>query len=124
MTLIGEGAQQPATRETVSLVIPIRAGAEGVARVLEDVLALADEVILVDGRLSDDTLAAARRICPDVRVVLETTRDTGSALRAGFAAARGDYVVVVDGDGSTDAEDVRRFLATLGAGSRVWSWTG
>jgi glycosyltransferase involved in cell wall biosynthesis len=124
MTLIDGAAQEPATRESVSVVIPIRSGADGVGRVLEEVLALADEVILVDGRVSDETLAAARRLCPDVRVVLETTRDTGSSLRAGVAAARGDYVVVVDGDGNTDAEDVRRFLAALQAGSRVWSWTG
>ena len=124
MTLVGGVTQEPATRESVSLVIPIRTGADDVVQVVAEVLALADEVILVDGRVSDDTLAAARRICPEVRVVLETTRDTGSALRAGFAAARGDYVVVVDSDGSTDAEDVRRFLAALQAGSRAWSWTG
>ena len=124
MTLISGGAQEPATRESVSVVIPIRAGAGDIGRVLEEVLELADELILVDGRLSDDTLAAARKICPDVRVVLETTRDTGSALRAGLAAARGDYVVVVDGDGSMDATDVRRFIDALRSGGRVWSWTG
>lgn len=124
MTLISEVAQEPATRESVSVVIPIRASAGDVAPLLEDVLALADEVILVDGRPSEETLAAARKLCPDVRVVLETTRDAGSPLRAGFAAARGDYVVMLDGDGGMDAHDIRQFLDALRAGSAAWSRTG
>ena len=41
-----------------------------------------------------------------------------AALRAGFAAARGDCIVVIDGDGATNADDIERFVAALHAGCR------
>jgi glycosyltransferase involved in cell wall biosynthesis len=40
----------------------------------------------------------------------------GVALRAGFAAARGRYVVMIDADGSMDPGEIGRFVAALRSG--------
>jgi glycosyltransferase involved in cell wall biosynthesis len=84
--------------------------------VLQRLPAIVDEVILVDGRSTDETVAVARAARPDIRVVLETTPGKGAALRAGFAAARGEYVVMLDADGSMDPAEIVRFVAALHSG--------
>jgi glycosyltransferase involved in cell wall biosynthesis len=116
MALTDSAAQAPITRECVSLVIPMCNRARDVARVLERLPALVDEVILVDGRSTDDTIAVARAVRPDIRVVLETEPGKGAALRAGFAAARGEYIVMIDPDGGADRARIERFVDALQAG--------
>ncbi|HXR14344.1 MAG TPA: glycosyltransferase family 2 protein [Solirubrobacteraceae bacterium] len=76
-----------------------------------------DEVVLVDGHSDDATVAIARAIRPDIRVVLQDRRGKGNALACGFAAASGDIIVMLDADGSTDPKEIPRFVAALLAGS-------
>jgi glycosyltransferase involved in cell wall biosynthesis len=106
-------------RPTVSLVVPALNEQENVAWVLRRLPSLVDEVILVDGRSTDDTIAVARRERPDIRVVLETRPGKGAALRAGFAAARGDYIAMIDADGSMDPGELARFTAELNTGAEL-----
>ena len=69
--------------------------------------------MLVDGRSDDDTVAVAKALRPDVRIVLEKRRGKGVALAAGFAAATGDIIVMLDADGSTDPAEIPRFVSPL-----------
>jgi glycosyltransferase involved in cell wall biosynthesis len=71
------------------------------------------EVIVVDGHSRDDTVAVARRLRPDVRVMTQSGRGKGNALADGFAACSGDIIVALDADGSTDASEIPRFIAAL-----------
>jgi glycosyltransferase involved in cell wall biosynthesis len=100
----------------VSVVIPTLNEEKNVAWVLERLPDIVDEVVLVDGRSTDDTIAVARTARPDIRVVLETQPGKGAALRAGFAAARGDYIVMIDADGSMDPGEIVRFVDALQTG--------
>jgi glycosyltransferase involved in cell wall biosynthesis len=71
------------------------------------------ELIVVDGHSTDDTIAVARRLRPDVRIVIQSGRGKGNALAEGFAACTGEIVVALDADGSTDAAEIPRFVAAL-----------
>jgi glycosyltransferase involved in cell wall biosynthesis len=71
------------------------------------------EVIVVDGHSVDDTIAVARQLRPDVRVVQQTRRGKGNALACGFEAAAGDVIAMVDADGSTDPSEIPRFVDAL-----------
>jgi glycosyltransferase involved in cell wall biosynthesis len=75
------------------------------------------EVIVVDGRSTDDTIAVARSLRPDVRIVRQTRRGKGNALAAGFSAARGDIIVMLDADGSADPREIPRFVRALVEGA-------
>jgi glycosyltransferase involved in cell wall biosynthesis len=75
------------------------------------------EVIVVDGHSVDETVEVARRLRPDVRVVLQSARGKGNALACGFAACEGDIIVMLDADGSTDAAEMARFLDALRGGA-------
>jgi len=101
----------------VSVVIPVKNEARNLPIVFRTVPAWVDEVILVDGRSVDDTLAVARRCRPDIKIVNQPATGKGDALLAGFAACTSDIVVMIDGDGSTDGAEIIRFVAALVAGA-------
>ena len=76
------------------------------------------EVILVDGNSHRrHGRGRARAGLPDVRVVTQTGRGKGDALRTGFAAVTGDIIVMLDADGSADPAEIPRFVAALEAGA-------
>ena len=101
---------------TVSLVIPAKNEARNLASVLERIPAVVDEIILVDGQSSDVTQAMAKSLRPDIRIVDEPAKGKGHALRAGFAAARGDVIVAMDADGSMNPDEIPQFLYFLANG--------
>jgi glycosyltransferase involved in cell wall biosynthesis len=76
-----------------------------------------DEVVLVDGRSTDNSIEVAMELRPDVRVVLQGGMGKGDALVAGFGAATGDMIIAIDGDGSTDGGEIVRFVSALMSGA-------
>ena len=78
---------------------------------------LVDEMILVDGHSTDDTIAVARELLPDMRVIRQTGKGKGDALRVGFAACTGDIIITLDADGSADPKEIPFFIAALMVGN-------
>ena len=118
----GLGGFQPvsdvlALAATVSVIIPTLNEARNLPHVFEALPDWITEVVLVDGRSTDDTVAVARGLRPDVRVVMQEGRGKGDALLAGFAASTGDIIVALDADGSTDAREILRFVTALIGGA-------
>lgn len=101
---------------SISVVIPAKNEARNIAWVLQRMPPYVDEVIVVDGLSNDGTLDVAKMIAPDVIVIHELTSGKGAAMRAGMDVARGDYVVVLDADGSMDPCEIDRFVTQLDAG--------
>lgn len=97
----------------VSVVIAAMNEAENLPHVFSRLPDGLNEVILVDGYSVDDTVAVARRLRPEVRVIWQTGRGKGNALADGFAACTGEVIVALDADGSTDAAEIPRFVAAL-----------
>lgn len=112
----GRGAAVEPDRPTVSLVIPAMNEAKNITWVLMHVPDLVDEIILVDGNSTDGTVEVAKRIRPDIVCAKDPGGGKGAALRAGFAAATGDYIVMMDADGSMDPAEINRYVAMLDNG--------
>jgi glycosyltransferase involved in cell wall biosynthesis len=101
----------------ISVVIPALNEARNLPHVFSRLPQDIFEVILVDGGSIDDTVAVARALRPDVRVVQQSRRGKGNALACGFAACRGDIIVMIDADGSTDPAEIPAFVAALRSGA-------
>ena len=72
-----------------------------------------DEIILVDGHSFDDTVKRAKEIRPDIKVLYQPDRGKGDALRYGIQRASGEIIVTLDADGSTDPEEIPKFIEPL-----------
>jgi glycosyltransferase involved in cell wall biosynthesis len=116
----------------ISVVIPLRDEEENVVplhRELADVLdqlGVSYEVILVDDGSADGTfeqLAMVQAQDPTVKAV-RFTRNFGqtAAFAAGFSAARGQYIVTLDGDLQNDPRDIPGMLALARRKDIVSGW--
>ncbi|HET9480358.1 MAG TPA: glycosyltransferase family 2 protein, partial [Candidatus Polarisedimenticolia bacterium] len=87
-----------------------------VARALTGIekLGVAGEVVVVDNGSTDGSARAAR--AAGARVVTEEQRGYGQAYLAGFAAARGRYLVIGDADDTYDFSELSGFIGPLRAG--------
>jgi glycosyltransferase involved in cell wall biosynthesis len=118
-SILGQPERQAALE--VSVVIPCLNEAESIERCVRSASAVLEqhaimgEIIVADNDSEDDSprLAAAAGAI----VVHEPERGYGSAYLAGFAAARGRYILMADADLTYDFEEIPRFLAELNAGA-------
>src|SRR4051812_1837119 len=110
---LGNGQPSP----TVSVVIPTLNEERNLPYVFAKLPAGINEVVLVDGGSVDRTVEVARELRPDVVVVQQTRTGKGNALACGFLASRGDIIVMIDADGSTDPAEIPLFVEKLIAGN-------
>jgi glycosyltransferase involved in cell wall biosynthesis len=120
-TEIEAAEQQGAT--LVSVVIPCLNEAENIelcVKTAKEVLAsngIDGEVLVVDNASEDDSAALAA--AAGARVVSEPRRGYGSAYLAGFAAAKGKYIVMADADLTYDFNEIPRFVQELDGGAEL-----
>ncbi|MDT0567481.1 glycosyltransferase family 2 protein [Streptomyces sp. DSM 3412] len=101
----------------VSVVIPAMNEAENLPYVFKTLPGWIHEVVLVDGNSTDDTVAVARELWPDVKVVPQQGKGKGDALITGFEACTGDIIVMVDADGSADGHEIVSYVSALVSGA-------
>lgn len=117
LTLGPDAASARIGQPRISVVIPTLNEALNLPLVFDRLPAGIDEVVVVDGLSTDGTVDVARSLRNDVVIVEQTGRGKGNALQAGFAVARGDIIVMLDADGSTDPAEIPRFVAALTTGA-------
>ncbi|MFJ2604950.1 glycosyltransferase family 2 protein [Streptomyces sp. NPDC091279] len=101
----------------VSVVIPAMNEAENLPYVFKTLPEWIHEVVLVDGKSTDDTVEVARSLWPRVKVVEQSGRGKGDALIAGFEACSGDIIVMIDADGSADGNEIVSYVSALVSGA-------
>jgi glycosyltransferase involved in cell wall biosynthesis len=116
----------------ISLVIPLRDEERNVVPLHEEItvvmraLGIPYELILVDDGSEDQTFQRLREIyATDVRVrVIRFTRNFGqtAAFAAGFAQARGRFIVTSDGDLQNDPADIPKLLELAQTHDIVCGW--
>jgi len=99
-------------RMTVSLCMIVKNEAANLAKCLESVADLVDEMIVVDTGSADDTKAAAKRLGAKV-YDFTWTHSFAAARNESLAHASGKWILWLDGDEYFDAENrgkLRRLL--------------
>ena len=110
----------------VSVVVPVHNERENVEPLVAEIVAalrgrLPFEIVYVDDRSRDDTLAvlrALRATVPELRVLAHREQSGQStAIRTGVKAARGAWIATLDGDGQNDPADIPALLAARDSGA-------
>lgn len=102
-----------ASGSEVSIVIPVYNEAENLARVLGKIRSLGlprSEIIVVDDGSSDGSAEVAEKGGASV-VRHPYNIGNGAAVKTGIRAASGRVIVLMDGDGQHQAEDIPKLLA-------------
>ncbi len=124
IALAAPAAVAAAPLPALSIVIPVFDEADNIAALLEEVCTQLRgierfEIVVVDDASRDQTLErlrALRPCIPELRVV-QHARQCGqsTAIRSGVKAARGAWIVTLDGDGQNDPADIPKLLAERAA---------
>jgi hypothetical protein len=117
--------RRPGGVESVSVVIAARNEAGHIRELVDRIPQLAprQEVIFVEGGSTDDTwdriqekVAGPPQRSGEVVIALKQTgTGKGDAVRAGFAAATGEVLMILDADISVPPEELPRFVEALGS---------
>ena len=112
------------TNPTVSVIIPARNEAGNIEAAVRRTPQMGGhtEIIFVEGNSSDNTAAEIQRVItahPEVDAHLisqGTGRGKGDAVRKGFAAAKGDILMILDADLTVEPEELPKFYDALVSG--------
>ncbi|MFI5350081.1 MAG: glycosyltransferase family 2 protein [Elusimicrobiota bacterium] len=108
------------TEFELSIVIPALNEERTIAHCVEKArkaiaaLAVAGEIVVADNGSTDRTRETAEKL--GARVVPVEGKGYGKALRGGFSAAKGKYLLMADADGSYDFEQAPRYVEKLRLG--------
>ena len=112
----------------ISFVIPCYRSENTITGVVEEIEKAMDalkdsynyEIILVNDSSPDNTMGTIRKLCEEKKYIIGIgfARNFGqhAALMAGLRQAGGDYVVCLDDDGQTPADEVGKLLDKLEEG--------
>ena len=119
-----ETCPTPDPAPAVSVIIPARNEAGNIAGLIERTPEMGrfTELVFVEGHSSDDTYTAIEQAIaqhPERRCKLlrQTGKGKGDAVRLGFEKAEGDILMILDADMTVPPEDLARFYNAL-AGRR------
>jgi glycosyltransferase involved in cell wall biosynthesis len=98
--------------ELVSIVIPTLNEAGNILEAVTTIhesLTYPNEIIIVDGNSTDGTqeIVKSTNFC---KLIIEPRRGYGRALKTGMENAKGNVIIMVDGDGTYEVKHIGRML--------------
>lgn len=122
-SLLHDGIERNISMQVaLSVVVPVKDEAENIEPLVREIAAALEgesshEIVFVDDGSGDATAAILKDLktaLPQLRVI-QHGRNMGQSrgVRTGVRAARGDIVVVLDGDGQNDPADIPRLVEAL-----------
>jgi len=108
---------------TVSVIVPARNEAGNIEAILKRVpqLGKETEILFIEGHSTDQTHATIERAIErfsdrKCRLLQQSGRGKGDAVRLGFDEANGDILLILDADMTVPPEDLSRFVDALVSG--------
>ncbi len=118
-----QSAKHARRRLSVSIIIPARNEAGNIQAAVERTpeLGAGTEIIFVEGHSRDHTWAEIERVHREfperrIKILRQTGKGKGNAVREGFAAATGDILFILDADLTMPPEELPKFYDVLATG--------
>jgi SAM-dependent methyltransferase len=116
-------AESERTAKRVSVVVPARNEAGNIEAAVQRTpeMGAGTELIFVEGNSTDHTWAEIQRVqaaYPEryIKILQQTGRGKGNAVRDGFAIATGDILMILDADLTMPPEELPKFYRALAEG--------
>jgi len=118
--IVARPQPEPLGKLTVSVVCPCRNEEGHVSQIVERLpeMGAATELIFVEGGSTDGTSAEIERAIAghperDITLLVQRGTGKGDAVRTGFAAAKYDVLMILDGDLTVPPEDLPKFYEAI-----------
>jgi glycosyltransferase involved in cell wall biosynthesis len=105
---------------STTVLIPCRNEKDNVETAIERIPEFGghQQIVFVEGDSTDGTRQEIERVVQDypdkdIRLVMQDGKGKGDAVRKGFAVAKGDIVMILDGDLTVPPEDLPKFYGAL-----------
>ncbi len=115
--------QKPAKLPSVSVIVPCRNERGNIEQAVTRLPAFAPdiEIVFVEGHSKDNTFEECLRVQAaypqhDIKIMRQDGKGKGDAVRKGFAAARGDILMILDADLTVPPETLGKFYDALASG--------
>ena len=97
--------------ERLTVAIPALNEETTLAEIVSGCRAFSDDILVIDGHSSDDTVKVARS--EGARVIFDHRKGKGEAIRTAATHIQREVVVFVDADGSHDPKDIPRLIQPI-----------
>jgi hypothetical protein len=101
---------------TVSVVVPARNESGNIEAIVRRIpeMGLGTEILLIEGNSTDDTWEKMRMVAESnhgrrLKILQQTGRGKGNAVREGFAASSGQILMILDADLTVPPEELLKF---------------
>lgn len=101
---------------TVSVVVPARNESGNIEAIIRRIpeMGLGTEIVLIEGNSTDDTWAKIKALADTshgrrLKILQQTGRGKGNAVREGFAASSGEVLMILDADLTVPPEELPKF---------------
>ncbi|MBP1667991.1 MAG: methyltransferase protein [Bacteroidetes bacterium] len=118
--IIARPVEKVADEFTVSIVIPARNEEGNIENAIQRIPKFGrhQEFIFVEGNSKDNTMEAMLRVKEkypghDIKIIKQTGKGKGNAVREGFEMATGDILMILDADLTTPPEDMPKFYDAI-----------
>ena len=105
---------------SVSILIPARNEKGNIESAVQKIPSFGEhqEILFVEGHSTDGTLEEIQRVAEtypdkDIQWMVQDGKGKGDAVRKGFAAARGEILMILDADLTVPPEDLPKFYRAL-----------
>lgn len=105
---------------TVSVVVPARNESGNIEDIIRRTpeMGLGTEIILIEGNSTDDTWEKIKAVTAGnhgrrVKIMQQTGKGKGNAVREGFAASSGDILMILDADLTVPPEELPKFYEVV-----------
>jgi len=99
---------------TITTLVCTRNEAGGIEQIIDEVKPFSDEVLVVDGHSTDNTVELAK--AKGARTALDNGKGKGDAYHVGIHEATKDIIVFIDADGSHEASDIPKIAKPIADG--------
>ncbi len=105
--------------EKATVVIPTLNEENNIKVIINELRGLGySNILIIDGNSDDGTVEAAKKL--GVNVVNQNGKGKGTALRQAFSySSLGDWIIMMDADGSMDPKEIASFIESLKNGADV-----
>lgn len=113
----------PLMPASLTICITVRNEKENIESIIKNLPVITDvqEILFVEGHSTDGTRKEIIRIIKkypqkNIRVIGQPGKGQGDAIRVGYKEAKGDIIILYEGDGTSDPDDIKYFYEAAAKG--------